>query len=258
MPTYDRPHFAQQAVQYFLRQDYPNRELLVLDDSTDKSAAPFPRDPRIRHLHLPRLSIGAKRNLGCRLAAGQIIAQWDDDDWYGPGRLSAQVRPLLEGRAEVTGIKGTLVFDLAGWHAWTCTPRLHRRMYRYDVHGGTLVFFRWCWEEVACYPNRSLAEDARFLTRLMRAGARLERIEAEQLFVYIRHRSNTWSFRCGRFLDPRGWRSVESLPLPAEDHPFYVTRAAATRTARSEPICFPPAFLRQTVNRMLPAGPDRG
>ncbi len=257
MPTYGRPQFALQAVQYFLRQDYPNRELLVLDDSADDLSPIFPRDSRIRHLRLPRLSIGAKRNLGCRLAAGEIIAQWDDDDWYGPGRLSAQVRPLLEGRAEITGLKGTLIFDLAGWQAWACTPRLHRMMYRHDVHGGTLVFFRWCWEQLACYPNRSLAEDARFLTRLVRAGARLERIEDEGLFIYIRHRSNTWSFRCGRFIDPGGWRSVAILPLPAEDRRFYLTRAAASAAARSEPLRLTPAFLRQTVIRMMAAEPDR-
>jgi len=258
MPTYGRPEFALQAVQYFLRQDYPNCELLILDDSAEDLSPMLPRDPRIRHLHLPRLSIGAKRNLGCRLAAGEIIAQWDDDDWYGPGRLTAQVRPLLEGRAEITGIKGPLVFDLARWQAWACTPRLHRLMYRHDVHGGTLVFFRWCWEELACYPNRSLAEDARFLSRLMRAGARLERIEDERLFVYIRHRSNTWSFRCGRFLDPCGWRSIAAAPLPAEDRPFYLARAAALEASGKEPLWLTPAFLRQTVNRMMTAEPDRG
>lgn len=251
MPTYERPEFALQAVQYFLRQDYPARELLILDDGAEDMLPHLPKDERIRYVRLPRLAIGSKRNIGCSLAAGEIIAQWDDDDWHGPGRLSAQVRPLLEGRAEITGLKGTMVFDLDGWQAWACTPRLHRCMYRHDVHGGTLVFFRWCWEKYARYPDRSLAEDARFLSRAVRAGARLGRIEGEGHFIYIRHGTNTWSFRCGRFLDPRGWRSTPGVPVPLEDRPFYVALAAAMAERRAAWAGAGP--FRQAINRVLAA-----
>jgi glycosyltransferase involved in cell wall biosynthesis len=36
MPTYNRRHFVPQAIKYFLRQDYPHKELIILDDGTDK------------------------------------------------------------------------------------------------------------------------------------------------------------------------------------------------------------------------------
>ncbi|HUA78588.1 MAG TPA: glycosyltransferase family 2 protein [Acetobacteraceae bacterium] len=264
MPTYGRPVFALQAVRYFLRQDYPARELLILDDGPEGLAASLPDDQRLRYVRLPRLPIGGKRNIGCALARGTIIAQWDDDDWYGPGRLSVQVAPLLAGQADITGIRGTMVFDLERWQAWTCTPRLHRLMYRHDVHGGTLVYFRHLWESRACYPNRSLAEDARFLSRLVRSGARLAPIQEAGQFVYIRHGANTWSFRSGRFLDPRGWRCVPGVPLPAEDRPFYVALAAARaediaarRTARRT-MGAGPRFFREAISRMMAAEPDRG
>ncbi len=45
--------------------------------------------PGVRYLQLPqRASIGAKRNLACAEARGELIAHWDDDDWYAPARLS--------------------------------------------------------------------------------------------------------------------------------------------------------------------------
>lgn len=255
MPTYGRPAFVLQSVQYFLRQDYPARELIILDDGEEGIRARLPEDERIRYMRVPRLSIGSKRNIGCSLADGEIVAQWDDDDWYGPCRLSAQIRPLLEGRADVTGIKGTMVFDLGSWQAWTCTPRLHRIMYRHDVHGGTLVFRRRCWEQLAQYPNRSLAEDAQFLTRLVRAGARLSRIEDERLFVYIRHGANTWSFRSGRFLDPGGWRSAPGVPVPPEDRPFYAALAAARaeEEAAQRTSWASQSLFRQAISRMIAA-----
>ncbi len=263
MPTYGRPAFALQAVRYFLRQDYPERELLILDDGPEGLAARLPADDRLRYIRLPRLPIGGKRNIGCALAQGAIVAQWDDDDWYSPGRLSAQVAPLLAGEADITGIRGTTVFDLERWQAWTCTKRLHRLMYRHDVHGGTLVYLRRLWAERARYPNRSLAEDARFLSRLMRAGARLGRVEDRGHFVYIRHGANTWSFRSGRFLDPGGWRRVPGVPLPAEDRPFYVALAAAAaadaaaRRAERRAAGGGPRFFRQAISRMMAVAPDR-
>ncbi len=259
MPTYGRPVFALQAVHYFLRQDYPARELLILDDGPEGLAASLPADERLRYIRLPRLPIGGKRNIGCGLARGTIIAQWDDDDWYGPGRLSAQIAPLLADRADITGIRGTTVFDLERWQAWTCTPRLHRLMYRHDVHGGTLVYFRRLWEQYGRYPNRSLAEDARFLSRLMRGGARLGRLEDAGHFVYIRHGGNTWSFRSGRFLDPRGWRSVPGVPLPAEDQAFYAALAARAAHDKAERrgAAAEPRFFRHAISRMMMAEPDR-
>jgi glycosyltransferase involved in cell wall biosynthesis len=263
MPTYGRPVFALQAVRYFLRQDYPARELIILDDGPDGLGAHLPEDERIRYVRLPRLKIGGKRNAGCTLARGTIIAQWDDDDWYGSHRLSAQVAPLLAGSADITGIRGTVVFDLERWQAWSCTPRLHRLMYRHDVHGGTLVFFRRLWEQQARYPNRSLAEDAHFLSRLVLAGARLTRIEDEGHFVYIRHGGNTWSFRSGRFLDPRGWRLMPGMPLPAEDRPFYAALAAAAaeasaRRTERRAMAAGPRLFRLAISRMLAAETDRG
>ena len=73
---------------YFERQQYPNRELIIIDDGDDKVADLVPAgDPRIRYIALPgQVSIGAKRNSACQLARGDIIAHWDDDDHSAPGR----------------------------------------------------------------------------------------------------------------------------------------------------------------------------
>ena len=89
MPTHNRRPFVGQAIYYFLRQDYPEKELLILDDGEDAVADLVPRDERIRYVRLEqRQSIGAKRNHACELAKGQFIAHWDDDDWMAPRRLS--------------------------------------------------------------------------------------------------------------------------------------------------------------------------
>src|SRR5262249_23506482 len=153
--------FVLQSVRYFQRQDYPNRELIIVDDGAADLTGLLPDDLRIRYVRVPHgQSIGAKRNRACELARGSIIAHWDDDDWYAPGRLTAQVAPLLSGEVDISALTADVFFDLSGWRFWRCSPELHRQLFVEDVHGGTLVYSHRIWAHLARFPDVSLAEDA--------------------------------------------------------------------------------------------------
>lgn len=228
MPTRDRADFVLHSVRLFQRQEYPNRELIVVDDGDDGLEPQLPSDARIRYLRAVRgESIGAKRNRACAAAQGAFIAQWDDDDWYGPSRLSAQLAPLLAGRADITGLTTPVFFDLPAWRFWAVTPQLHRRLFVADVHGGTLVFARHVWERLGVYPDASLAEDAAFLARARARGARLERVDGAGRFVYLRHGRNAWRFALGRHVDRTGWLAAAEPAFPPEDRAFYAARSPA-------------------------------
>ena len=228
MPTRDRAEFVLQSIAYFERQDYPARELIIIDDGREGLEGKLPDDPRIRYIQLSRAqSIGAKRNLGCDLARGSIVAHWDDDDWYASERLSVQTAPLIAAEAEITALEAEVFFDLPRWEFWRCTPELHRRLFCEDVHGGTLVYLRRVWEKFARYPDRSLAEDAGFLRQVIRRGARLGKLRTQGLFIYVRHSTNSWTFSCGEFLDGSGWLRVPEVAMPALDRAFYASRTAA-------------------------------
>lgn len=240
MPTRDRPDFALQAVRYFQRQDYPHRELIIVDDGAPGLAELLPPDPRVRYARLEQpASIGAKRNHACSLARGGYIAQWDDDDWHAPDRLRHQLAPLAAGAADICALRADIFFDLERWSFWRCDDDLHRRMFIEDAHGGTLVFHRRVWDELATYPDLSLAEDARFLQRAQRRGARLTRLSGEGHFVYLRHGGNTWGFACGTHLRPDGWTRVATPPLPPDDLAFYAARSPAAPLAAAAPPAAP-------------------
>src|SRR5829696_5496739 len=123
MPTCDRRAFARQAIWYFLRQDYPSKELIVLDDGGDAIEDLTRGDERIRYVRLPRSDVGAKRNLGCQLAAGEFVAQWDDDDWMSYNRLSAQVSELTATGADVHACGELLHYRVDAGDAWLLRPR---------------------------------------------------------------------------------------------------------------------------------------
>ena len=226
MPTNGRPDWAQQAIRYFQNQDYPNLELVIVDASAGDAASPIRDDPRIRlHRIQSRCTIGAMRNMACELSRGDIIIHWDDDDWYGPNRVTAQVQPILDGQADITALNESMFFELDCWRFWRVTPELHRRLFVLDVHGGTLAFRRSFFGGVCRYPDQSLAEDAAFLQRAVCQGARLKSISAEGLFIYLRHAANAWAFPCGTYLDATGWRVGTEPAALADDRTFYTARS---------------------------------
>jgi hypothetical protein len=223
MPTRNRRRFVPQALNYFLRQDYPNKELIIVDDGTDSIAELIPQEKGIQYIRLfTRRSIGVKRNLAAEAARGDILLTWDDD-WYGPDRISYQVRPLLEGRAEVTGMSNTLMLSLPTGEFWACTPYLYDHMFFQGIHGGTLTFWRELWQEGARLADSSLAKEVAVQQALLRRGARLEKLANEGAFIYVRHDANAWKFTADEFLDQNGWRRVEPPSfIPEEDLAFYV------------------------------------
>src|SRR5258708_4948225 len=101
MPTFNRPRFVAQAVRYFLAQDYPEKELVIVDDGTDSVADLVPKNAQIRYFRQEtKQALGSKRNFACEQARGDIIAHWDDDDWSAPWRLRYQVEQLLVAQAD--------------------------------------------------------------------------------------------------------------------------------------------------------------
>ncbi|HLK69136.1 MAG TPA: glycosyltransferase [Bryobacteraceae bacterium] len=206
MPTYNRRPFIQLALECFRAQTYPHKELVVVDDGTDSVADLLGNAPDVHYRRLGRrLTIGAKRNLACHEAKGEIIAHWDDDDWYAPNRLELQVAPLLAGTADITGLVNRFVLELPRGQFWTSADALHRRMFVGDVHGGTLLYSKSILKDNIRYPEVNLAEDAILIQQAIRREKRLVRVENAGTFVYLRHGKNAWKFEAGRYLDPDSW-----------------------------------------------------
>ena len=96
-PTRNRSHYHERLYRQFSQQDHPNKELLVLDDSSAASTF-FTRimktDLGVRYEHSMPMSIGAARNALLAKASGTVIAHFDDDDEYMPSYLSSMLERL--------------------------------------------------------------------------------------------------------------------------------------------------------------------
>ena len=113
MPTYNRRRFIPNATRYFLRQDYPNKELIIVDDGTDGVADLVPDHHQIKYFRTKKFkTLGEKRNYCVQLSQGELIMHWDDDDWYAADRIRYQVNALMHGRLSVCGINKLIYYDI--------------------------------------------------------------------------------------------------------------------------------------------------
>ncbi len=97
-PTYNRvpgwTHLLEEAIESFLRQDYKNKELLILNDNPAQSLQCDAPDVTIINLNRRFSSLGEKYNALVALANGKLLAPWEDDDISLPWRLSTSIRAL--------------------------------------------------------------------------------------------------------------------------------------------------------------------
>lgn len=187
MPTHGRRRFVRQAIRYFLRQTYTNRELVILDDGPDPVADVVPDDPRIRYEGLVgrRRSLGTKRNLACEAARGDLILHWDDDDWMADDRVALQVEALLRDGADASGLDRLLFLQPEGPTAWEYRYIGLRRPW---LAGGTLCYTREAWRRHP-FPDVKAGEDTRFVWS--RAVRRAVALPDPSFYVALIHAGNT-------------------------------------------------------------------
>jgi len=106
VPCYNYSAYVGQALLSVLAQDYPNFELIVVDDgSTDESAAVIEKTiagceswslvKRVKFFSQPNRGVSAALNAGLAYAQGAFIATFDADDLMPQGRICLQVDYLL-------------------------------------------------------------------------------------------------------------------------------------------------------------------
>jgi glycosyltransferase involved in cell wall biosynthesis len=270
MPTADRRRFVPNAIEDFLAQTYPNRELVIVDDGRDPVGDLVPDLPSIRYVRLDsRLTTGPKRNASCAEAHGEIIVHWDDDDWSSPDRVEVQVGVLLDSGADVCGLRDLIFYEPAAERAWRYRYPPHARPW---VAGGTMCYRRSLWES-SPFPDVRHGEDTQFVWA--RRSLRVHAVDRGDLYVAIIHPGNTsvkrtsgrrWSaVPRDELLSILGSAASRYLARPTgsvsrsshhKEHPLMPARTSPSRTATdhvtvSIPHVGPGDYLRRAVESVL-------
>lgn len=214
MPTYDRPEFLRRAVAIFQAYRYPNKELIIVDDSLTVTLV---SGANVRYIRLSeRTILGAKHNIAAGLAQGELLAYQDDDDLFSPMRLTRQAEPIIMDQADLTGfpIKDMLSFPSYTWLRFTKRARFKPGLYTSGIylpkfHDSTAMYRREIWDLGIQHPNIAVFEKAELLNDAIRAGYRPYACPNDTHFVYARHDRNVWKIEAKNFVKTQAPR-----PLP--------------------------------------------
>ena len=216
MPTRNRREFVPKAIEYFLRQTYPNKQLVIGEDAGD----PIPDDVLCVHGNVwaqichKGLTLGAKRNVLVEACCDSLIAHWDDDDWYGPERLQLQVDAMQAQHADVCGLDSPLFYDLRTGKAY----RYHCPIRPY-LYSATLMYTREYWAR-SPFPDIQVASATPFVWGAGRLDhAAFLNGTGSGWYVGMAHDGNT---------SPKDWKCAEYFKPEADiatglgaDWPFY-------------------------------------
>jgi glycosyltransferase involved in cell wall biosynthesis len=93
LPTYNRAWTLKTAIDSVLFQDYPNIELIVIDDGSRDNTRQLLKEykTQIKVLSQENAGVSAARNRGIEKSRGEFIALLDSDDSWDKRKISCQM-----------------------------------------------------------------------------------------------------------------------------------------------------------------------
>jgi glycosyltransferase involved in cell wall biosynthesis len=231
MVTRQRADLIRRAVWCFQHQSYPQRELVVVNDEDDGTREYLASlgDERIRYLRPERagLTLGELRNFGVTQARGDYVAQWDDDDWHHPDRLSIQLLSLEQAEADLCLLERWIL-------AWP-----ERQQFLWSKRRpweGTLLGRR---AKLPPYPPLALGEDSALVEECQQRQLKLTVLDRPDLYICTVHGRNNHPaehFAHHVFNDPTGRLETDEVADVLKKLRQGLTPAAAARLAVGPPL----------------------
>jgi glycosyltransferase involved in cell wall biosynthesis len=142
----DRFEHFKRSFECFCRQDYTNKELIIIVNGGahyERLLRTYIEGRKRADVYVERasvhLKVGALRNLAVDRARGEVVCQWDDDDLNHPQRISQQAERMRHTGAEVSFLVDHLHLFWSSkkltWLNWIRAPR-------YTGHPGTLLAYK--------------------------------------------------------------------------------------------------------------------
>ncbi|MDR7240810.1 cellulose synthase/poly-beta-1,6-N-acetylglucosamine synthase-like glycosyltransferase [Neobacillus drentensis] len=151
-------------IENFTRQNIQDKELIIILNKNNMKLGNIAA-PNIRVFHLDeKKTLGECLNFGFGKARCDVVAKFDDDDYYSPIYLKNVLRSFKETGADVVGKAGIFVYFKSDNLLTVFRPRLNTlflKNKRVFLAGGTLVFKKKVLEKVQFQPLNS-GEDIQF------------------------------------------------------------------------------------------------
>lgn len=104
MPTFNRAHIINKAINSVVQQSHANFELLICDDgsndNTEQIVSKYSSDSRIKYYKVNHSGVSGARNQGLRMASGAFVAYLDSDNTWSRDFLRNMIVFMDQGKLD--------------------------------------------------------------------------------------------------------------------------------------------------------------
>ncbi|MEW9532789.1 glycosyltransferase family 2 protein [Microbispora sp. NPDC049125] len=199
-----RPHFLRGALEQMAAQRHVDLQVIVALHGVPLAEV----REAVEGLPLPltvleedaRAPFGEVLNRAAARAEGDVLAKWDDDDWYGPEHLADLLLARAYSGGDVVGMAQEF-FYLEPLNVTIRRVDYSSEVWSDHVAGGTVLIGRELFHEVGGFGPNGPGEDAHLLRAVGAAGGSIYRTHG---LGYVLRRSvgaeHTWQLPLAHFL----------------------------------------------------------
>jgi cellulose synthase/poly-beta-1,6-N-acetylglucosamine synthase-like glycosyltransferase len=168
-----RQNFMENVFQNYENQVWKEKELIIILNKDDMEITKWEERAKqsqgVSVYQLPeRTYLGQCLNYGIEKAKYDIIAKFDDDDYYAPNYLAQSMKALKEMNADIVG-KATYYMYFEDSKSIAIHRPGRENKFITKLKGATLLFKKQIMEKVR-FPNKNLGEDAVFVKQCKNQG----------------------------------------------------------------------------------------
>lgn len=174
-PT-NRDHYMDKVFDNYSRQDYPNKEMIIVLNKNSMSLAKWKNKAKdylnVKVFQLDEEnSLGACKNYGIEQSKYDYIAHFDDDDYYAPNYLNNAMSVFSKVDTDIVGKATTYAYLEAKKMLVIYNPS-HQNMYINRLPDATLVYKRSVFDRVK-FAHMNLGVEHEFEKRCLDKGFKL-------------------------------------------------------------------------------------
>lgn len=201
----NKPKYMNNIFKNYQRQDYNNKELIIILNNNIMDIKLWRKEAE-KHENVKVFQVDEKKdlsdciNFGVSQSSADLIAKFDDDDYYGPNYLNEAIEAITSTKASVVG-KSKYYAYFEDIKKTGLRKSGAENKYTNYIHGPTLVMKRSIIKKYK-FKNMSHGADQHFLKDCLKNGIKIYSTSKKN-FVYIRHLSlenHTWKIDNTKFM----------------------------------------------------------
>lgn len=192
VPVYNMEAFLLETLDSILASDYPNFEVVVVDDGSKDASYRIAcdyakKDQRVRAYTQPNGGACAARNQAVRLAKGEFILPVDADNLIEPGLIADSVKEILKDPSvKVVAPRADFFGERTG--EWKLPPFSLHLLARKNIMDTCALYRKVEWERAGGYCESIIArEDWEFWIAVLKDGGKVVRLPEIGLHYRIRN-----------------------------------------------------------------------